>query len=196
MQSLLILMALDILSGLIAGFVTKALSSDVSWRGMAKKSLVLLLIAACEVLEYTWSLGVPLAAGVVGFYIVHELVSITENTGRAGLPMPKVLTTAIAKMRELVLQDAAGHVVDEMPRSPINRSSSKTSTEMISIIAAWLACLQRHARFVRTDSHAGVEVIVPGRELMSITWRSINGILAGNLNILMAMPNANCDLQT
>ena len=100
MQSLLILMALDILSGLIAGFVTKALSSDISWKGMAKKSLVLLLIAACEVLEHTWSLGVPLAAGVVGFYLVHELISITENTGRAGLPMPKVLTTAIAKMRE------------------------------------------------------------------------------------------------
>ena len=100
MQSLLILMALDILSGLVAGFVTRTVSSDVSWRGMAKKSLVLLVIAACEVLEHTWKLGMPLAAGVVGFYIVHELVSIMENTGRAGLPMPRILTTAITKLRD------------------------------------------------------------------------------------------------
>lgn len=99
LQSLLVLMALDILSGLIAGFVTRSLSSDISWRGMAKKSLVLLLIAACEILEHTWDLGVPLAAGVVGFYIVNELISIVENTGRAGLPMPRTLTSAISKLK-------------------------------------------------------------------------------------------------
>jgi len=99
MQSLLVLMALDIASGLVAGYVTRSISSDVSWRGMAKKSLVLLLVAACGVLERVWKLEVPLASGVVGFYIVHELISIIENTARAGLPMPKTLTSALRKLR-------------------------------------------------------------------------------------------------
>jgi toxin secretion/phage lysis holin len=99
MQSLLVLMALDIASGLIAGYVTRSISSDVSWRGMAKKSLVLLLVAACGVLERVWKLEVPLASGVVGFYIVHELISIVENTARAGLPMPKTLMSALRKLR-------------------------------------------------------------------------------------------------
>jgi len=99
MQSLVVLMALDIASGLIAGYITRSLSSDVSWRGMAKKSLVLLLVAACGVLERAWKLEVPLASAVVGFYIVHELISIVENTGRAGLPMPRALTSALRKLR-------------------------------------------------------------------------------------------------
>jgi toxin secretion/phage lysis holin len=99
MQSLLVLMALDIASGLVAGYVTRSISSDVSWRGMAKKSLVLLLVAACGVLERVWKLEVPLASGVVGFYIVHELISIVENTARAGLPMPKTLASALRKLR-------------------------------------------------------------------------------------------------
>jgi toxin secretion/phage lysis holin len=99
LQSLLVLMALDIASGLIAGYITRSLSSDVSWRGMAKKSLVLLLIAACEILQRTWNLGLPLASAVVGFYIVHEMISIVENTARAGLPMPRALTSALRKLR-------------------------------------------------------------------------------------------------
>jgi len=98
-QSLLVLMALDIASGLVAGYITRSLSSDVSWRGMAKKSLVLLLIAACEILQRTWNLGLPLASAVVGFYIVHEMISIVENTARAGLPMPRALTSALRKLR-------------------------------------------------------------------------------------------------
>ena len=99
LQSLLVLMALDIASGLIAGYITRSLSSDVSWRGMAKKSLVLLLVAACEILQRTWNLGLPLASAVVGFYIVHEMISIVENTARAGLPMPKTLASALRKLR-------------------------------------------------------------------------------------------------
>jgi toxin secretion/phage lysis holin len=99
LQSLLVLMALDVASGLIAGYVARSLSSDVSWRGMAKKSLVLLLVAACEILQRTWNLGLPLASAVVGFYIVHELISIVENTGRAGLPLPRTLMNAITKLR-------------------------------------------------------------------------------------------------
>jgi len=99
LQSLLVLMALDIASGLVAGYVTRSLSSDISWRGMAKKSLVLLLVAACGVLERTWKLEVPLTAGVVGFYLIHELISIVENTARAGLPLPKTLSSALGKLR-------------------------------------------------------------------------------------------------
>jgi len=60
---------------------------------------VLLLIAACEILQRTWNLGLPLASAVVGFYIVHEMISIVENTARAGLPMPRALTSALRKLR-------------------------------------------------------------------------------------------------
>jgi toxin secretion/phage lysis holin len=99
LQSLVILMGLDVVSGLLAGYVTQKISSDVSYRGMAKKGLVLVLIGAANVVTRHWSLGFELGAVVAGFYIVHEMVSITENAVRAGLPLPTQLVQALEKVK-------------------------------------------------------------------------------------------------
>ncbi len=95
-QLLLILMILDIATGLLAGFVTKELSSDVSFRGVAKKAIVLLVVAAAVFGEPTT--GLPLGQVVAGFYAAHELLSILENSGRAGLPVPTILQDALKKL--------------------------------------------------------------------------------------------------
>lgn len=97
LQLLVYIMALDILSGVIAAFVSKELSSDVSFRGLAKKAMILLMVALAQLLGQ--AIGVAqLAVAVAAFYCVHEALSILENAAKAGLPIPDILRDALAKL--------------------------------------------------------------------------------------------------
>ena len=96
-QALIVLMAMDIATGFLSGYVAKKLSSDVSFRGIAKMALILLMIAAANVcVPHVGDL--PLAEVVAGFYIAHEGLSILENLAEAGLPVPQILKDALAKL--------------------------------------------------------------------------------------------------
>ena len=96
-QALMILMALDIVTGMLSGYVAKQLSSDVSLRGVTKKALILLVVAGASVVAPHVG-ELPLAEVVAAFYIAHEGLSIIENLGEAGLPVPQVLRDALAKL--------------------------------------------------------------------------------------------------
>ncbi len=96
-QVLLALMGLDVLTGLIVGFVEKKLSTKVSFRGLAKKAVILILVGAGEIVSHP--LGIPeLGALIAGFYAASEGLSIVENAVVLGLPVPKVLRDALAKL--------------------------------------------------------------------------------------------------
>jgi len=96
-QALMILMALDIVTGMLSGYVAKQLSSDVSLRGVTKKALILLVVAAASVVAPHVG-ELPLAEVVAAFYIAHEGLSIIENLGEAGLPVPQALKDALGKL--------------------------------------------------------------------------------------------------
>lgn len=95
-QVLIGVMLLDILSGVLAAYITNTLDSRVSFRGMAKKALALVLVGVAAWIEP--AVGIPLASAVAGFYTVHELLSILENATIAGLPVPDVLRDALARV--------------------------------------------------------------------------------------------------
>ncbi|HXF08993.1 MAG TPA: phage holin family protein [Candidatus Acidoferrales bacterium] len=95
-QALIILMAIDIATGLLAAYVRRNLTSDVSFRGMARKAIVLLIVAGGAWIEPAVEL--PIGEAVAGFYAAHEGLSILENAARSGLPIPEVLRDALAKL--------------------------------------------------------------------------------------------------
>lgn len=95
-QVLIILMLLDIATGVLAAFVNREISSNVSARGIAKKSIVLILVAAGVLLEPVVNLAIGKA--IAGFYAMHEGLSIIENAARAGLPVPQVMRDALRKL--------------------------------------------------------------------------------------------------
>lgn len=100
LQTLVILIGLDFLSGLLWAWGAGVISSDASFRGMAKKAMMLVLVGAASAYNATQPLGFDAGAAVAGFFCATELISITENAGRLGVPLPRVLTRAIAKLRE------------------------------------------------------------------------------------------------
>lgn len=99
LQALVLLMIIDSVSGFTAAYSTRTLDSSVSFRGMAKKALTLCLVAAAAIMERMAPVGVPLGAITAGFYCAHELLSITENAVRAGLPIPEPITQAISRIK-------------------------------------------------------------------------------------------------
>jgi toxin secretion/phage lysis holin len=100
-QLLILLMAIDIASGVLVAIQRRELSSDIAWRGMTRKAMALLVVAAAGAVEYyaTTMVGsVPLQAAVAGFYCGAELLSCLENAAGAGLPVPGVLKDVMAKL--------------------------------------------------------------------------------------------------
>ena len=100
--TLLVLMALDFATGLLAGYIAGELDSGVSYKGLAKKALVLIAVAGSSYLEV--SLGLPVtgivSTAIAGFYSMHEALSVLETLVRADLPVPEFLKRALALAKE------------------------------------------------------------------------------------------------
>lgn len=112
MQLLIILIAFDIMTGLIRSTVQKKLSSDVSWRGMGKKAIMLIVVAAAQ---FAGDLGgiqmgenLSLGSLTAGFYAVGEFLSMLENGAAIGMPVPKFLKDALQTISPEKFDEGSG----------------------------------------------------------------------------------------
>ncbi len=102
LATLIIFMAVDYLSGLIvAGVFHKssktdsgALESKICWKGLCRKCMVLVFVLVAYRLDLVINTNYIRDAVIIAF-IANELISIVENAGLMGLPMPDVITKAI-----------------------------------------------------------------------------------------------------
>ncbi len=101
---LLISMAVDYFTGVAASIKEgSGLNSSVGFWGLFKKGLILLVMMITHRLDIL--LGADMImGGAVFFYIANELLSIIENYGRLGLPLPDRLKRIVQ-----VLRDRAGN---------------------------------------------------------------------------------------
>lgn len=102
LTTLLIFMAIDYVSGLIVAGVfhksnktdTGTLDSFIGWKGLCKKGMVLLFVLIAYRLDLIIGTDYIRNAVIIAF-IANELVSIVENAGLMGIPLPEVITKAI-----------------------------------------------------------------------------------------------------
>lgn len=100
--TLLIFMAIDYLTGIIvAGIFHKsnktksgALESRAGWKGLVKKCVTLLFVVVAVRLDILTGSSYIRDAVCIAF-IVNELISIVENAGLMGVPVPAAITKAI-----------------------------------------------------------------------------------------------------
>jgi toxin secretion/phage lysis holin len=95
LQVLLVFMAFDYLTGFLASGVEGKLSSKVGFKGIAKKLMILCLVAVGHQIDKTVGQGDITQNMVTFFYLGNELLSILENVGRSGLPIPDALKQAV-----------------------------------------------------------------------------------------------------
>lgn len=102
MVTLIAFMAVDFIMGLIlAGVFHNSnktengnLNSKVGWKGLCKKCITLLFVLVAHRLDVSLGVSYIRTATIIGF-IANEVISIVENAGLMGLPLPKVITKAI-----------------------------------------------------------------------------------------------------
>ena len=106
MTTLVILMLIDYVTGIIVAGVFHAspkssggaLSSAVGFKGICRKFVILLIVVvACRV-DLLLDTNIIRDATCIGF-CANELVSITENAGLMGIPLPRKLVEAIEVLR-------------------------------------------------------------------------------------------------
>ena len=101
MVALIALIILDYISGVIAAAVEKRLSSEVGAKGIAKKIFMLLIVALANIVDINViGDGHILKTVTVVFYICNECISLIENAGRIGVPVPKKLLDVLEQLRD------------------------------------------------------------------------------------------------
>ncbi|MGE4213767.1 MAG: holin family protein [Anaerotignaceae bacterium] len=106
LTTLVLFMVIDYITGLIVAGVFKnsaktesgALSSDVGFRGICKKGVMLLVVMVGYRVDLTTGTTIIKDAVVMAF-IGNELISFTENLGLMGVPLPKALSKAIEVLK-------------------------------------------------------------------------------------------------
>ena len=98
---LIIFMSIDFVSGFIKAWVLKQFDSSRFYIGGVKKFGILLVVALATQLDSLIHVdSVALRTVAVSYYIANEGFSILENWGQLGLPLPKALKNALAKLRK------------------------------------------------------------------------------------------------
>lgn len=101
LQILVAFVAIDYLSGVAAAFVCKRLDSAIGARGIAKKVGFLVLVAVAHLLDQIAGLGAPvLQTATIWFLVANEGISITENLGEIGVPIPQSLQEALRRLKD------------------------------------------------------------------------------------------------
>ena len=98
--ALLLLVLLDYITGVCVAIQTKTLSSQIGAKGITKKVAMFVVIAFCHVLDtYLLQSETALAALSSVFYLSNEAISILENVGRLGVPLPEKLRSILAALK-------------------------------------------------------------------------------------------------
>ena len=87
---LLLMIILDIISGLVAACINQKLNSSASFNGMMKKSQMLVIIAVCRILD-PYCGDFPLSKMCSMFFLITEAISVIENAKLSGVPIPEFL---------------------------------------------------------------------------------------------------------
>src|SRR5690625_3567226 len=95
MQILVLFIALDYVLGVMVAATHGKLNSEVGFKGIAKKVLILALVAVGHAIDQVIGDGTFIRDAVIFFYLANELLSILETVGKTNLPVPDVLKRAV-----------------------------------------------------------------------------------------------------
>lgn len=99
--ALIAFMATDYITGVVVAAINKQLSSEVGFRGLAKKLMILVFVSLGHIADMYVLGGTPVAmSAVMLFYIANEGLSIIENAGNLGLPVPKKLKDIMVQLKK------------------------------------------------------------------------------------------------
>ena len=94
-------MILDFITGLMCGGKTKTVDSEKAYVGITKKKMMVLIMVAVGVLiDRLINTDGSIRSLVIFYYISMEGISIIENSGKLGFPIPSKLKDILLQLQE------------------------------------------------------------------------------------------------
>ena len=104
--ALVLFVAVDYLTGVMCAISDKTLSSNVGFKGIFRKVLIFVMVGIGHVIDTQLiGSGDALRTAVIFFYISNEGVSLLENAGHIGLPIPEKLKEVLAQLHNRTEDD-------------------------------------------------------------------------------------------
>ena len=100
MIALLVAIVLDYLSGIIKAYVTKQLSSQTGFKGVVKKVAVLMIVMLAVLVDRVTGETGAIRTLVIYYFVANEGLSIIENLGQAGVPIPQSIKKALKALKK------------------------------------------------------------------------------------------------
>ena len=101
MYALIAFVVADYVTGVMCAVSDKQLSSEVGFKGICRKVLIFVLVGMANILDmHVIGTGCVLRTAVLFFYISNEGVSVLENAGHLGLPVPARLLNVLEQLHE------------------------------------------------------------------------------------------------
>lgn len=91
---------IDYVTGIIKAAILKQLSSEVGFKGIAKKILILLLVAAANIVDRLTNSDGLIRSMMCLFFIANEGLSILENCALMGVPFPKKFKLILEQLKK------------------------------------------------------------------------------------------------
>ena len=96
LYALIAFVVIDYITGVMCALINRELSSAVGFKGIFRKVLIFLLVGIANIIDVqVIGTGAVLRTAVIFFYISNEGVSLLENAGHLGLPIPEKIKTGL-----------------------------------------------------------------------------------------------------
>ena len=99
--ALVIFAVADYITGVMCAISDKKLSSEVGFKGICRKVIIFMLVGVAHVIDVNViATGSVLRTAVIFFYLSNEGVSLLENAGHLGLPIPEKLKIVLEQLHD------------------------------------------------------------------------------------------------
>lgn len=101
LYALIVFVVVDYITGVLCAVLEKNLASSIGFRGIFQKVMIFLLVGIANVLDTKiLGAGAMLRSAVIFFYVANEGISIMENAGRMGLPVPEKMKGVFRQLHD------------------------------------------------------------------------------------------------
>jgi toxin secretion/phage lysis holin len=98
-QILVAFVVVDYITGVLAAGINGKLNSNIGTKGIAKKIFIFVIVACGHLVDGAMGTNDIVRDAAIYFYIANELISILENAGETGLPVPDILKDSIDRLK-------------------------------------------------------------------------------------------------
>ena len=104
--ALVIFAVADYITGVMCAISDKKLSSAVGFKGICRKVIIFMLVGVAHIIDVNViATGSVLRTAVIFFYLSNEGVSLLENAGHLGLPIPEKLKVVLEQLHDRAEKD-------------------------------------------------------------------------------------------